>query len=335
MKSFVRLPRLSRLAVLLSLCLPLAPSAFAQFVKGSDLSWISQEESSGKKFVNRKTGAQQDAFVVVKSEGINAVRLRVWVNPSGGWCDGADTLYKAKRAKAQGAKIMIDFHYSDTWADPGKQTKPAAWANHNLSQLNTDVYNHTWGILNYLKSNGVTADWVQVGNEINSGMLWPEGSSNNFGNLAQLINSGYNAVKAVNSGTKVVIHLANGYDNAVFRWFFQGLKNAGAKYDIIGLSHYPSPSNWSSLNNQIRSNMSDMISRFGKGVMVCEVGMDWQQSATSKSMLVDLISKVKSLGSSGLGVIYWEPLAYPGWQGYTFGAVDNSGKPTQAMDAFL
>lgn len=335
MSRITALGRVSCFAALLSLSFFLNSTAQAQFAKGADMGWISQQESSGKRFYNRMTGAQQDPFAVIKSQGIDAVRLRVWVNPSGGWCDGADTLYKAKRATAQGAKIMIDFHYSDSWADPGKQTKPAAWANHTIAQLTTDVYNHTWGILNYLKTNGVTADWVQVGNEINSGMLWPEGRYTNFANLARLINSGYNAAKAVNPGSKVIIHLANGQDNGLFRWFFDNLRNNGAKYDVIGMSLYTTSSNWSSMNNQIRTNMNDMISRYGKDIMICEVGMDWQQSAAAKSMLRDLISKVRALGSRGLGVFYWEPLAYPGWQGYTLGAIDAGGKPTQALDAFL
>lgn len=329
------LTRLTYLAALASSCLALSPSAYA-FVKGADMGWISQEESSGYTFRNRSNNVVTDPFVVIKNQHINAVRLRVWVNPAGGWCNGADTLYKAQRAVAQGAQIMIDFHYSDTWADPAHQAKPAAWAGHNLAALNTDVYNHTWGILNYLKTNGITATWVQVGNEINSGMLFPEGSnSSNFTNLSQLINSGYNAVKSVYPSAKVIVHVANGFDNSLFRWFFDGLKNAGGKFDVIGMSHYPTSSNWSTLNTQIKTNMSDMVARYGKDVMVCEVGMDWQQATASKSMLLDLISKTQAVGSHGLGVFYWEPLGYPSWQGYTFGACDATGKPTAAMDAFL
>ena len=145
-------------------------AAHAQWASGADVSWVDQEESSGYKFYN-SSGTQTDPFVLLKNLGVNAVRLRVWVNPSGGWCDGADVLYKAKRAIAQGQRIMIDFHYSDSWADPGQQTIPAAWTDHSLSALETDVYQHTYSILNYLKSNGVTVTWVQVGNEINSGLL--------------------------------------------------------------------------------------------------------------------------------------------------------------------
>lgn len=303
------------------------------FANGADVGWVSQQEASGYSFYNN-SGVKTDPFVLLKNLQINSIRLRVWVNPNGGWNDGADVLYKAKRAAAQGQRIMIDFHYSDSWADPGQQTKPAAWANHTLAQLNNDVYSHTQGILNYLKTNGINVEWVQVGNEINSGMLWPEGKTTSFGNLAGLINSGYNATKAVYPNAKVILHLANGHDNAVFRWFFDGVKGAGAKWDVIGMSHYPPASDWANYNNRISTNMWDMVSRYAKPVMVTEVGMDWTQAATSKAMIADLLNKTKALGSNGLGVFYWEPQGYPGWQGYTMGAIDASGKFTIALDPF-
>ena len=330
---FHRLGRqVGRALAVLGLALPLLAQA-ATFAKGSDVSWVSQEESSGYAFYS-SSAVKTDPFVLLKNLGNNAIRLRVWVSPSGGWCDGADVLYKAKRAAAQGQRIMIDFHYSDSWADPSKQTKPAAWASHSLSQLNTDVYNHTQGILSYLKSNGINVEWVQVGNEINSGMLWPEGRTSSFSQLAGLINSGYNATKAVYPNALVVLHLANGHDNAVFRWFFDGVKAAGAKWDVIGMSHYPTAASWTSANSSIASNMADMVSRYKKPVVVAEVGMDWQQAATAKSMLSDLLTKTKALGSNGLGVFYWEPQAYPGWKGYTLGALNGSGQFTQALDPF-
>ncbi|MFG6488623.1 arabinogalactan endo-beta-1,4-galactanase [Roseateles sp. BYS78W] len=303
--------------------------------KGADVSWVSQEESAGYSFYN-PSGVKTDPFVLLKNLGVNTIRLRVWVNPSGGWCNGADTLYKAKRAVAQGQKVMLTFHYSDSWADPGQQTKPAAWSSHTLTQLQADVYSHTQGILSYLKNNGVTVSYVQVGNEINSGMLWPEGkaSGSSFASLVSLINNGYNATKAVFPSAKVVLHLANGYDNTVFRWFFDGMKANGAKYDVIGMSHYPTASNWSTLNAQLSTNMADMVSRYGKPVIVAETGMDWQQASAAKSMLADVMTRLSALGSNGLGVLYWEPQAYPGWQGYTWGALNGSGYFTSALDPF-
>lgn len=303
------------------------------FANGADVSWVSQQESSGYKFYN-SSGVQTDPFLLLKNLQINAIRLRVWVNPAGGWNGGADVLYKARRAKAQGQRIMIDFHYSDNWADPGKQAKPAAWANHTIAQLNNDVYSHTSGILNYLKTNGIAVEWVQVGNEINGGMMWPEGSTNNFKNLAGLINSGYNATKAVYPSAKVLVHLANGYKMNDFRWFFDSLKANGGKWDVTAMSHYPPANDWANYNRYVSDTMWDMINRFNKPVMIVETGMDWQQAAATKSMLADLLSKTRAMGSNGLGVFYWEPQGYPGWQGYTMGAMDSSGKFTSAMDPF-
>jgi len=303
------------------------------YALGADVSWVNQEESSGYSFYNAAK-VKTDPFVLLKNLNVNAVRLRVWVNPAGGWCDGADVLYKAKRAAAQGQRIMIDFHYSDVWADPGHQTVPTAWAAHTLAQLNTDVYNHTAGILSYLKTNGITVTWVQVGNEINSGMLWPLGSTSNFSNLAGLINSGYNATKSVFPNAKVILHLANGYNNADFQWFFDGVKAAGANWDVIGMSHYPPAATWQTYNNQLAANMSNMVSRYNKPVMISEVGIDYTQAAIAKNMLADVIAKNKALGSYGLGVFYWEPEAYPSWQGYTMGALNASGQFTEALSAY-
>jgi arabinogalactan endo-1,4-beta-galactosidase len=316
----------------LALAVPLCAQA-QSFAKGADVSWVSQQEAAGYAFYG-DDALRHDPFALLKAKGANAIRLRVWVNPANGWNDGSDTLYKAKRAAAQGQRIMIDFHYSDTWADPAHQAKPAAWSGHSVAQLRTDVYAHTYGILSYLKSNGINVEWVQVGNEINSGMLLPEGSTSNFTQLSGFINSGYDAVKAVYPSAKVVLHLANGHDNGLFRWFFDNAKSAGAKWDVTGMSHYPGASTWSSDNTKIGTNMADMVSRYGRPVIVSEVGMDWQQAATAKLMLADLMTKVKARGSQGLGVFYWEPQAYPGWQGYTLGALNNSGQFTVALDPY-
>lgn len=315
--------------------LPAAPSWAATLAKGADVSWVSEQESAGYSFYNA-AGAKTDPFVLLANLGANAIRLRVWVNPSGGWCNGADTLYKAKRAAARGQRIMLTLHYSDSWADPGQQTKPAAWASMQLPELVTEVDRHTQGILSYLKSNGIQIEWVQVGNEINSGMLWPQGraSGSSFGNLVQLINSGHDAVKAVYPGAKVVLHLANGHDNTVCRWFFDGMRSNGAKYDVIGVSHYPNASNWSSRNSALSTNLQDMVARYGKQVVVAETGMDWQQAAASKAMLADVVSRLGALGSRAEGVFYWEPQAYPGWRQYTWSALDGSGRFTAALDPF-
>jgi arabinogalactan endo-1,4-beta-galactosidase len=313
----------------------LTTDATTTFANGADVSWVTQMEASGLKFYNT-SGTQQDLFTILKGLGINSIRLRAWVNPSSGWCNTADVVAKAIRAKNAGMSIMIDFHYSDTWADPGDQTKPAAWASLSFTDLMTTAYNYTYNTLNTLKSNGITPTWVQVGNETSDGMLWQDGrASVNMKNFAWLVNCGYNATKAIFPSAKVIVHLANGYDNTTFRWLFDGLKANGASWDVIGMSLYPTTSNWSTLNSECLTNMNDMVSRYGKQVMICEAGMSESAATTCKSFLSDLITKVKSVsGGNGLGVFYWEPEAYNNWQGYGSGAFDPTGKPTVALTAF-
>jgi len=309
------------------------PTAF--FIKGADVSWLTQMENAGMKFYN-SSGTETECMQLLKSIGMNSIRLRVWVNPAAGWNNTADVVAKAARAKNLGMKILIDFHYSDTWADPGNQTKPAAWAAQDVAGLQTSVYNHTFAVMNALKASGITPDWVQVGNETNDGMLWPEGKASvNMANYAKFFIAGYNAVKAASPASKVMVHVSNGYDNALFRWNLDGLKANGAVWDVIGMSLYPSTANWSTLNSQCLANMNDMVTRYGSEVMVCEAGMSWDQPAACNAFITDLISKLRSVSNNkGLGVLYWEPQAYNNWQGYSLGAFDNSGKPTNALNAF-
>lgn len=306
----------------------------ATFAKGADVGWVTEMEAAGRKFYN-SAGAEQDLFLILKNLGMNTIRLRVWVNPANGWNNKTDVVAKALRAKAQGMRIMINFHYSDSWADPGQQTKPAAWTG-NVAALKTSLAAHTTDVLTALKTAGVTPEWVQVGNETNDGMLWPEGkASTNMANYAQFITAGYDAVKTVFPSAKVIVHLSNGWDNVLFRWSFDGLKNNGGKWDVTGMSMYPSPADWTTKNNQCLANMNDMVSRYGKEVMIVEVGMSWDQPAASNSFIADLITKTKSVtDGKGIGVLYWEPQSYNNWQGYTLGAFDNSGKPTAALNAF-
>ena len=309
------------------------PTSF--FIKGADISWLTQMENAGKKFYN-SSGTETECMQLLKTAGVNTIRLRVWVNPAAGWCNTADVVTKATRAKTLGMKILIDFHYSDSWADPGQQTKPAAWAVQDVATLQTSLYNHTVAVMNALKASGIAPEWVQVGNETNDGMLWPEGKASvNMANYAKFFIAGYNAVKAISPSSKVMVHISNGYDNALFRWNLDGLKANGAVWDVIGMSLYPSTANWSTLNSQCLTNMNDMVTRYGSEVMICEVGMSWDQAASCNSFLTDLITKVKSLSNNkGLGVLYWEPQAYNNWQGYSLGAFDNAGKPTIALNAF-
>ncbi|WP_407429787.1 arabinogalactan endo-beta-1,4-galactanase [Arcticibacter sp.] len=305
-------------------------------VKGADVSWLSEMEAAKIKFYNN-VGEEKDLLEILKGKGMNTIRLRVWVNPQDGWCDVNDVVEKARRAKRAGFRTLIDFHYSDSWADPGKQTKPALWQNKDISALKALVSSHTTEVLAALKNHGVTPEWVQIGNETNNGMLWEDGKASvSMKSFAELILSGYNAVKATSPDIKVIVHLSNGYDNSMFRWMFDGLKANGAKWDVVGMSLYPRASDWQQKNEQCLANMQDMITRYDKEVLLCEVGMPMSEGAAAKAFITDLIAKVKSLPENkGLGVLYWEPQAYNSWKGYKLGAFDDSGKPTEALDAFI
>lgn len=324
-----------RLLVLFSVLLFQPLETRAQFANGADVGWLSQMEARGYAFKDH-SGIKKNCLEILKEEGINALRFRVWVNPSGGYCGKQDVAHMAHRADSMGFKVMLDFHCSDTWADPGHQAKPAAWVNDTLAQLLTHLYNHIYGVLDTLKSLGVTPAWVQIGNETNDGMLWEDGrATTHMNNFAAMIKTGYSAVKAVDSSIQVIVHLSNGHDNTMFRWMFDGLKNNGAKWDIIGMSVYPYWANlpWATDDSLALINMTDMIARYQTKVMVVEAGYLYNQAVAANHYLLDLIAKTKSAG--GLGVFYWEPESY-NWQGYQLGAWDPATEePTVAMDAFL
>lgn len=336
---------------------PVKSNAASNFVYGADIGWLNQLEDMGIKWQN-PSGVEKDALQILSEFGVNAIRLRVFVNPPSsytwqktptetcllGYADKTGVVWMAQRAKALGMKIMIDFHYSDHFADPAYQDKPAAWANYSFNQLKTAVYNHTYDVMSALANVGVYPEWVQVGNEINSGLLWPDGRYDNFSQMTQLLNSGYDAVKAVSPSSKVVTHLANGHNNSTFRWFFDNfITTYGGKTDVIGMSYYPYwiGTDYTQSINSLASNLNDMVSRYGKEVMVVEVGGLESNPTNTYNMLKAVVEKVKSVpGNKGLGVFYWEPEANSGVlpDAYPLGATtkisSNVLRFTTALNAF-
>ena len=312
-------------------------------VKGADISWLPQMEATGYKFYDNN-GLEQDCFKILKDHGINTIRLRTFVNPSknkaSGHCSKEETVEMSLRAQKWGMRVMIDFHYSDSWADPGKQRKPAAWEGHDFPQLLKDVYDYTFDVMSALKNAGVTPGWVQVGNEIPGGMIYPEGKTSNWPQLAQLINKGYDAIKAVSPTSKVILHIDQGNNNARFRDWFDNAKANNAKYDMIGLSYYPwwldGKPDYTLNIDDLSKNMNDMAERYGKEVMVVEVGGEDIKAQNTYDMLVAVQQKVKAVpNGKGKGVIYWEPEGAKSWSGYALSAWGSDGKPTMALDAFL
>jgi arabinogalactan endo-1,4-beta-galactosidase len=314
----------------------------AAFAKGADISWLPEMEASGYKFYN-SSGIAEDCFKILKDLGINSIRLRTFVNPSNdpfsGHCSKTETVAMAVRAQSWGMRVMIDFHYSDSWADPSKQVKPKAWEGHDFPTLLNDLYSYTFDVMSALKSAGVSPEWVQVGNEIPGGMVLPEGSSTNWPQLVQLINKGYDAIKAASPTSKVILHIDQGNNNDRFRWWFDNAKTNGAKYDVIGMSYYPywltgNPDYTLSVND-LGANLLDMASRYGKEVMVVEVGGEDNKAQNTYDMLVAVQKKVLEVpGNKGLGVLYWEPEGARSWSRYALSAWGDDGKPTHAMDAF-
>lgn len=329
---------------LLAMLMAVSMSAYAgPFVKGADIGWLAQMEATGYKFYN-KNGKQEDGLSILKSYGINTVRLRVWVNPSKDRASGHnskdDVVAMAVRAQKQGMRVMINFHYSDSWADPQQQRKPVAWIGHSFPQLLDDVYQHTHEVMTALKKAGVQPEWVQVGNEIRTGMMYPEGHTLNWPKLAQLLNKGYDAVKAVNPEAKVVLHVDRGNEKQWFRTWFDNAVANGAKFDVIGMSYYPywldgNPDYTESIGD-LTDNMNDVAARYGKEVMIVEIGGEDSKPQNTYDMLVAVQRKVKAIpGNKGLGVIYWEPQGARSWSKYELSAWGADGRPTKAMEAFL
>ena len=252
-----------------------------EFIKGADISTLLEVESCGGKYYDEENN-QKDLISILKDHGFNYIRLRLWNNPyddngnsfGAGTCDLETVIKIAKRVKAQGLKILLDYHYSDFWTDPGKQTKPRAWANHSVSELIKDIYDFTYETLLKMDSEQVFPDMIQVGNELSAGLLWPEGRWPEFGNIAAFVGSGIKAVHAaetaVNKKSKIMIHLDNGGKNELYRTWFDNYMKLGPDFDIIGLSYYPF---WHGSLCDLKNNMADIAIRYNKELVVAEVSM--------------------------------------------------------------
>jgi arabinogalactan endo-1,4-beta-galactosidase len=306
----------------------------ADFAFGADVGFVSQMESWGTKWYD-KNGKQKDILQILKEQGINNVRLRVWVNPSGGWCGKQDVVKMAKRAKAKGMGVMLSFHYSDSWADPGTQDRPAAWKDHTVAQLEQDVYDHTKDIITALQAVGITPRWAQIGNETKRGMFYPTCQTNKGGtdNFARMLKAGIKACHDCDSSIVTIIHLPDGHDNSLYRSMFDALKSRGVKWDMIGMSAYP---RWSHLDGptmitKVMANIKDLEKRYGTKVMVVETGHYWNKAIEANNYLVGLMDAL--IKNDDPGCFYWEPESMAG---YDLGAWDqNTKRPTVAMDAYI
>jgi beta-galactosidase len=270
---------------------------------GADISFLPELEAKGIKFSDK--GVEKDPILIMKEHGLNYVRLRIFNDPANtkgyapgtGFCDLAHTKVMAKRVKAAGMKLLLDFHYSDYWADPGKQFKPAAWENLNSEELKQALYEYTRNVMQELKDQGTTPDMVQIGNEINHGIVWPEGSVSNIDYLAQLIKAGTAAVKAVDPTVVMMLHVALGGQHDESTFFIDNMLARGVQFDVIGESYYPK---WHGTLADLEANLTNLVKRYNKDVMVVEY-----------SQLKDEVNKIafELPNGKGKGTCIWEPLS--------------------------
>ncbi len=350
------------------------------FIKGADVSIMPELERNGTKFYDN--GIEQDGLTILKNHGVNWIRVRIWNNPyvvgpegvGGGNTDEAKAIEMAKRAKALGMKVLVDFHYSDFWVDPGQQKKPDAWKNDSGDKLVDDVYAYTAKVMQDFNAQGVTPDMVQVGNELNNGMLWPEAqltedNPNGYKFLAKLLNAGLQAVHDNDKDNKVktMIHLA-GVDVNLYHTFFDNLivKNKVNDFDIIGMSFYPF---WHGTMDDLKNTMNDVSAKYNKDVIAVETALgytledaDFEKNnfgtneekvsgykATVQGQatgLRDVMATVASVNDNrGLGIFYWAPdwviNEKVGWKSNGGGngwdnltLFDTKGNALESMDTF-
>ncbi len=325
------------------------------FVKGMDISTLFELEELGAAYYD--DGKKEDLFTILKRYGVNAVRLRLWNDPysetgvsyGAGGNDLATTIALAKRAKKAQMDILLDFQYSDFWADPGKQTIPKAWRGFSDEALENAVFSFTRDTLLALKREEAFPDMVQVGNELTNGLLWPNGKKPNYDNIARFVNAGIRGVRAVSKDMPVMLHLDNGGNLTMYQdWFDHYMqRREGLDFEVIGLSYYPF---WHGTMQMLAGNMHMLAKRYQKDLIVCETSMgfttdDYAQyeklppesrkgMATKPSLvehlefpmtkegqcqflktLTELITSVP--GNHGRGYYYWEPAWIPvpgcGW----------------------
>ena len=319
----------------------------ADFVKGADVGFLTGQERHGVKFPDRN-GQERECLELLKNDyQMSAIRMRVWVNPRGGSCDKNELLAMARRVKALGMQRMVDFHYSDSWADPAKQPIPKAWEGHTYKQMKRDLAQHTIEVLTLLKENDIEPRWVQVGNETANGLLWPMGHiEKNPKQYAGFIRAGYDAVKKVFPKAIVIVHLDRGHKQSLYDWNLDIVRKYGGRWDMIGMSLYPY---WAmeghpelkadDIITDCMSNIRHVSEKYKCDVMIVETGFEVDEQHPEKMeegrrQLTRVIKEARSMTNGRCrGVFYWEPQCLPG--GYKLGAFDHNAAPTAIMEAFV
>ena len=292
------------------------------FIKGMDISTLLEEEACGAKYYDN--GVVQDLFAILKAYGTNSVRLRLWNDPyapdgtpyGAGTNDLDKVIVLAERAKKYQIGYLLDLHYSDFWADPGKQTTPKAWQGMNEDELEAAVYQYTKEVMQTLKDKDLLPEMVQVGNELTNGLLWPSGRKLEFDRIAKYLNAGIRAVREIQADIPIMIHLDNGGFNEMYvEWFDEFTKRA-EPFDIIGLSYNPF---WHGAMEDYRDREGKPLDQL-KGMATkpelvekLDYPMTKEGQTTFMKDLMELIADIPG----GEGFYYWEPAWIPvpgcGW----------------------
>lgn len=340
----------------------------SNFINGVDISFSQQIEDLGGKY--KEDGVEKDILEILLNHDINYIRLRIWNDPVDGYNNLEKILEYAARIKAKGMKFLLDFHYSDWWADPGQQNKPAAWANLSFQELKDSVYAYSNYVVTALKNQNTLPDMVQVGNEITGGMLWPEGKiygvvqGGAWTNFSELVKEGIRGVNdaADNDSVRIMIHIDRGGNNNDSRYFYDHIIAQGVEFDVIGLSYYPW---WHGTFDNLKNNMTNLALRYHKDIVVVETAYPMNHTwlndgmgnvdfdpnellsgypasvAGQKDFLIALSKIIRDTPNGrGIGLFYWEPayISVPpigsSWEYFTlFDPV--TGEALSSLDAFI
>jgi arabinogalactan endo-1,4-beta-galactosidase len=338
------------LAAVLIFCAAERDSRAAGFAFGADLSFLKQAEEQGKVFkdgTNAMPGLQ-----IFRNHGYNWIRLRIFVEPVGGNLPNglAYTLAEAKAAKQLGYKFLLDFHYANSWADPGQQPTPKAWVGLTHKARTKKVFEYTRDTIATFRDAGVLPDMVQVGNEVTHGMLWPDGKlPGNWDNFADYLRAGIRGVKAgsgTNACPKIMIHIDQGGSIAVTKYFFDKLNSCGISCDVIGFSYYPW---WHGTLMDLRENLAFAARTYQKDVIVVETAYNWRPARESagragpfpetpdgqRDFLDEVTRMVLAVPDGrGKGVFWWEPAVGNRGGLVSRSFFDENGNPQPVLSVF-
>jgi arabinogalactan endo-1,4-beta-galactosidase len=327
----------------------------AEFIRGADISSLPRTEAFGGVFTDK--GRPRDALAILRDHGLNWVRLRVFVKPDGLWGAREDLpsmVALAGRAKAMGFRVMLTIHCSDTWADPGNQSKPVAWKDMPFPQLAGEMRRYTAGVARAFREGGAVPDMFEIGNEITGGMLWPDGKlwgegSGGWDRFIALVTAGQDGVRDAPGGEPRFLYHIDNIDKAESH--MTELTKRGFKVGLLGVSFYPW---WQGKLADLGRNMAAISAKYGVDILVTETAHPWtDRSLDSWGNIFDgdpkrlpdgfpmtprgqadftraLVAAVREVpGGRGAGVVWWEPawIAVPGARDYLPGeTVNHDGK---------